>query len=107
MKVLLDACLSVEAREALQAAGYDVIWGGDWEQDPGDEAILALAFKEERVLVTLDKDFGELAVLHGASRCGILRLVSFPVRQKAAECLHRGALITAEPGKIRIRQPRN
>jgi hypothetical protein len=30
---------------------------------PGDEAILARAAAEERVLVTLDKDFGELVIV--------------------------------------------
>jgi hypothetical protein len=49
------------------AAGHDVIWAGDWSDDPGDEAILARASEERRVLVTLDKDFGELAIVraHG------------------------------------------
>ena len=114
MKLLLDTCLSVKARDALKAAGHDVVWGGDWEQDPGDEAILALAFQEERVLVTLDKDFGGLAVLQGVAHCGILRLVNFRVGEQAPACLkvladysedlHAGALVTAEPGRIRIRQ---
>ena len=114
MKVLLDTCMSVPARDALQAAGHDVVWGGDWEQDPGDEAILALAFKEGRVLVTLDKDFGGLAVLQGAAHSGILRLVNFRIGEQApvclrvlAECsedLRKGALVTAEPGRVRIRQ---
>jgi predicted nuclease of predicted toxin-antitoxin system len=114
LKLLLDTCLSVKARDALKAAGHDVVWGGDWEQDPGDEAILALAFQEERVLVTLDKDFGGLAVLQGVAHCGILRLVNFRVGEQAPACLkvladysedlHAGALVTAEPGRIRIRQ---
>jgi len=114
LKVLLDTCLSLQAREVLQAEGYDVVWGGDWERDPGDGAILALAFKEERVLVTLDKDFGGLAVLQGAAHRGIVRLVNFSVGEQAAACLkvlstyiddlRKGALITAEPGRIRIRQ---
>ena len=114
MKVLLDTCVCLQARDALQAAGHDVIWGGDWARDPGDEAILALAFREGRVLVTLDKDFGGLAVLQGASHCGILRLVNFRVSEQAPVCLrvladhsqdlHKGALITAEPGRIRIRE---
>jgi predicted nuclease of predicted toxin-antitoxin system len=116
LKVLLDTCLSVEARAALEAGGHDVIWGGDWEQDPGDAAILTLAFTEGRVLVTLDKDFGELAVVQGASHGGILRLVNFSVRQQAAVCLkvladhgsdlEQGCLVTAEPGRVRIRQTR-
>jgi len=114
LKVLLDTCLSVQAWEALKAAGHDATWGGAWEKDPGDDAILALAFKEERVLITLDKDFCSLAVLKGAPHCGIVRLVNFNVSQQAPACLKiladyradlsKGALITAEPGRIRIRQ---
>ncbi|MEN3000764.1 MAG: hypothetical protein ABDI19_02850 [Armatimonadota bacterium] len=40
MKVLLDACVWGGAKAVLQADGYDVIWAGDWETDPGDEVIL-------------------------------------------------------------------
>jgi len=114
LKVLLDTCLSVKARDALKTAGHDVVWGGDWERDPGDEAILATAFEQGRVLVTLDKDFGGLAVLQGVAHCGILRLVNFRVAEQAPVCLKvladysqdlgTGALVTAEPGRIRIRQ---
>jgi predicted nuclease of predicted toxin-antitoxin system len=66
------------------------------------------------VLVTLDKDFGELGVLRQAPHCGIVRLVNFraadqgracaQVLERHAEDLRRGALITAEPGRVRIRQ---
>lgn len=62
MKLLLDTCLSPRTRDALVAAGHDAIWTGDWNPDPGDEAIL-FAQREARILVTLDKDFGELAVV--------------------------------------------
>ncbi len=62
MKILLDACVWGGVRAALAAAGHDVIWAGDWSSDPGDEEILDQAAAENRVLVTLDKDFGELAV---------------------------------------------
>ena len=63
MKLLLDACVWGKAREELRAAGHDVIHAGDWPEDPGDEEILRRADQERRVLVTLDKDFGALAVL--------------------------------------------
>lgn len=59
MKLLLDTCVSPRTRAALADAGHDAIWAGDWESDPGDEAILERAEREARVLVTLDKDFGE------------------------------------------------
>lgn len=97
----------------LEAAGHDVVWSGDWPIDPGDEEILAR--EQGRVLVTLDKDFGELAVFRGTPHCGILRLVNISARQQAAVCLRvfaiheselaAGAIITAEPGRLRIRLP--
>ncbi len=115
MKVLLDSCICGRARVELDAAGHDVVWVGDWPQDPGDDEILARARDEGRILVTLDKDFGELAVLHGERHCGILRLVNISAGRQAPMCLQvlalhgpelaAGAIITAEPGRLRIRVP--
>lgn len=70
MKVLLDACVWGGAKAVLQADGYDVIWAGDWDTEPGDEAILAQAYQEGRVLVTLDVAAGAFGVsVAGASSC--------------------------------------
>lgn len=113
MKLLLDTCISPKTLEELEGAGHDVVWAGDWAEDPGDESILDVAQKEGRVLVTLDKDFGELAVLRGSQHCGILRIVNFRASQQgkvSAQILashagqfQLGAIITAEPNRIRIR----
>jgi predicted nuclease of predicted toxin-antitoxin system len=115
MKVLLDTCVWGGTGAALQAAGHDVIWAGAWTEDPGDEEILARAHGEGRILVTLDKDFGELAILHEQPHSGIVRLVNLAARQQATVCLHvfnlhgadlqAGAIITAERGRLRIRPP--
>jgi predicted nuclease of predicted toxin-antitoxin system len=115
MKILLDSCVWGKARVELEAAGHDVVWSGDWPKDPGDEEILARAHEQGRILVTLDKDFGELAVLRGTPHNGIVRLVNISARQQAAICsqvlarhgaeLQKGAIVTAEPGRLRIRSP--
>ena len=115
MRVLLDTCVWGPARQVLEAAGHEVVWAGEWRQDPGDEEILARAHREGRILVTLDKDFGELAILRGHPHCGILRLVNFPAREQGLVCrrvlelrgnvLQRGAIVTAEPGRLRTRPP--
>ncbi|MDH5537006.1 MAG: DUF5615 family PIN-like protein, partial [Betaproteobacteria bacterium] len=55
----------LRARGALAAQGHDVVWTGDWNADPGDRAVMEVALREERGLVTLDKDFGALAVAFG------------------------------------------
>lgn len=115
MKLLLDTCVWGGARKDLEAAGHDVIWSGDWSADPGDEVILERAYKEGRVLVTLDKDFGELAIVYKKPHAGILRLVNIAARQQGPVCLHvigihgedlsAGAIVTAAPGRLRIRPP--
>lgn len=115
MRLLLDSCVWQGARDELGAAGHDVVWVGDWPADPGDEEILAFALQQERVVVTLDKDFGELAVAFGRDHTGIIRLVGFSVRKQAGACLAAiashgdelpaGAIVTVEPGRLRFRPP--
>ena len=113
MRLLLDTCVWNGVVGELEAAGHDVQWTGHWPRDPGDEEILAYARREGRILVTLDKDFGELAVGRGARHSGILRIVDFSVRQQGAACLQAiarhgsdlvaEAIVTAEPGRLRVR----
>jgi len=113
VKILLDNCMSPKTRDALLNFGHDAIWVGDWLKDPGDKAILAQAYQEGRVMVTLDKDFGTEAVLGKAPHVGIVRLVGFSVTKQAEICQHifstyvseltAGAIITVNPDRIRIR----
>jgi predicted nuclease of predicted toxin-antitoxin system len=86
MKLLLDTCVWGGAKADLEATGNDVVWGCDWEQDPGDEEIIALARKEQRILITLDKDFGELAIVKGRPHSGIIRLVDIRAREQGKHC---------------------
>lgn len=113
MRVLLDACVWGGAKEAFGQAGHDVAWAGDWETDPGDVEILNRAQSEGRVLVTLDKDFGELAIVRELPHCGIMRLVNFAAKQQGKACLAvldrygdlllDGGIVTVEPGRLRLR----
>lgn len=111
--VLLDTCVWSGAKKELEYAGFDVKWIGD-QADPGDLEIIKMAFKESRVLITLDKDFGELAIYRGEDHSGIIRLVNISV-QKHGEVsiyllerysteLYSNAIITFETHKVRIRQ---
>jgi predicted nuclease of predicted toxin-antitoxin system len=113
MKVLLDSCVWGGALAEIQSAGHDTAWVGTWDRDPGDEEILARAFNEKRIVVTLDKDFGELAIVYEKPHSGIVRLVTIPARQQGLFCLtildrysnelEAGAIVTAERERIRIR----
>lgn len=94
-------------------AGHQVEWVGDWDSDPGDAEILAHAARHEQVSVTLDKDFGELAVAQGRPHAGIVRLVDVRHDRQGPLCaellarygaeLARGAIVTAEPSRVRVR----
>jgi len=115
MKVLLDSCVWGGAKEPLLSDGHDVCWVGDRVEDPGDVEILNEAFRDERILITLDKDFGDLAILWGAPHRGIVRLVNIPARQQGRVAAHviavhglellSGAIATVESSRIRIRPP--
>ncbi len=57
----------------LRNAGHDVFWAKCESPGVSDEKLLTQAVTEQRVLVTFDKDFGELAFRHGlAAECGIV-----------------------------------
>ena len=115
MRILLDACVWGGAREPLRAAGHDVVWAGEWDEDPGDDEILARAYREARVLVTVDKDFGELAAVRRMPHAGIIRLVGHRAEQQAPRLLDAldrygaelapGGVVTVEPGRVRVRPP--
>jgi predicted nuclease of predicted toxin-antitoxin system len=114
VKVLLDACVWCGSRVALESAGHDVEWVGDWPQDPGDDEILAISHRGQQVMVTLDKDFGERAVVRGQLHAGIIRLVDIAARDQGLVCarvleryaddLQAGAIVTVQPGRVRIRR---
>ena len=69
--------------------------------------------REGRILITLDKDFVELAVVHGQPHAGILRLVILSAAHQAHACLlainrygaalQSGAIVTVELGRVHIR----
>jgi predicted nuclease of predicted toxin-antitoxin system len=73
----------------------------------------SLAHDESRVLVTLDKDFGKLAIVRGREHSGIVRLVALSTTQQAEMCvavlakygpeLEAGAIVTVEAGRVRVR----
>ena len=115
MKLLLDTCVWGGAVKTLVDSGHDAVWAGDWLEDPGDDEILAKAYEEGRILVTLDKDFGEMAVVHGRPHSGIVRIVNIPARQQGIICLRiiesygkelqTGAIATVDSGRVRIRPP--
>lgn len=58
MKFLIDRCAGHRLSEWLRAQGYDVVESRERGPDPGDRVLLEWAGAEDRILVTMDRDFG-------------------------------------------------
>jgi predicted nuclease of predicted toxin-antitoxin system len=80
MKFMADENFPRQAVVLLREAGLDVSWISEEASGASDDHVLALCSANERVLLTFDKDFGELA-FHQKQRaqCGV---VLFRVRSK-------------------------
>lgn len=61
MRLLANENFPLDAVEALREAGHDVAWIREDSRGMSDDKILVRAQDENRVVVTFDKDFGELA----------------------------------------------
>ena len=73
MRLLADENFPRIAIEALRNGGHDV--ASVWEDARGseDEVVFRRAQHEQRVILTFDKDFGELAFRYGLpAECGIV-----------------------------------
>ena len=62
MRILADENCPGDLVHALQTRGHDVIWIRTEAPGSTDPDILARAQLENRVILTFDKDFGELAI---------------------------------------------
>ena len=115
---MLDACAaSKPLLSVLTDLGCDVLSVLDLFPSAPDEALLALAIEEGRVLITEDKDFGELVFLRGLPHPSIVRLVEMTPTERAhvmrhliehhADAMRDGAIIVVTRERIRIRQAGN
>jgi len=102
---------------ALVTAGHDVVWTRTAAPGISDPDVLAWAARDECILLTFDKDFGELAgraVL--PPTCGVV-LLRTPMPkpgdagQRLADMIMErddwaGHFSIIEPGRVRMRQLR-
>lgn len=61
MRILANENVPGEAIKALRERGHDVAWVREDAPGRSDNLILKRAQDENRILITFDKDFGELA----------------------------------------------
>lgn len=75
MRLLANENFPGLAVEALRAKGHDVLWVRTEAPGIPDAEVLARAQAERRLLLTFDKDFGELAFSSRLpAECGVILL---------------------------------
>ncbi len=101
--------------ERLRQDGHDVVYVAELSPSITDEEVLQEANARTAVLLTADKDFGELVFRQGLVHSGVVLLrlaglanatkaeiVAEVCRDRAAELV--GAFSVVSPGQVRIRR---
>jgi len=115
VKFLLDRCAGARLAQWLRDQGHDVLEARSKEPDPGDRELLIRSVAEDRILVTMDKDFGWLVWGLGEQHRGLLRLPDVPVAERIAlvervlklhaKELTTGWVVTVRGDRIRLSRP--
>lgn len=91
MRFLADENIPKQAVELLRQAGHDVAWIPVDCAGVDDLQVMDRAIAEQRIILTFDKDFGELVFREGAARVdGVILLRFIPESpQQLALDIHR------------------
>lgn len=113
MRFLADESCDFAVVRALRGTGHDVLAVAEVARGAKDSAVIALAREQQRVLLTEDKDFGQLVHAHGERASGVV-LIRFPGSARpslpaaAVDLVDRfgdrlpTAFVVREPGRVRI-----
>ncbi len=112
-RFLADESCDFTVVRALRAKGYDVLAVSEYNRRSVDSELIEQAHREDRILLTEDKDFGWLVFASHSVSAGVI-LVRFPgnarktlgqavvelVEQKGAEL--KNAFVVLQPGQVRF-----
>jgi len=88
VKLVVDVGVGTAVEKRLLAQGHDVLAVRDLNPHLPDEEILERAVQEQRLVLTMDKDFGELVHRSGRRHAGVLLL-----RLEAADSTTKVAVV--------------
>lgn len=74
LRFQVDVNVGIAVTDNLRDSGYDVVFAGDLDWCMPDIDMLSLARQEQRIILTLDTDFGELVYHAQQSHAGVLLL---------------------------------
>ena len=98
---------------ALRSAGHDVLAVAEISPRADDISVIALTIRENRVLITEDKDFGQLVYADKRASGGVL-FIRFPagirrrLPQAVVDLVNQngerliGAFVVVQPGRTRV-----
>lgn len=73
MKFLIDESADARLAPYLRSRGHDVkLVAADFAPSITDPKVLRIADREQRILITFDRDFGELVFVNRQSHAGVL-----------------------------------
>ncbi|HQR41090.1 MAG TPA: DUF5615 family PIN-like protein [Gemmatales bacterium] len=99
MRLFADENLPAGILNWLRTSGHDVISASEMQCGEADERWLQLANADQRLIVTADKDFGELIYREGLSSYGVilLRMDDAPVRDWIVRLQEAWSIVEANP----------
>ncbi len=74
MKLLADECVEAKIVESLRSKGIQITYVSDVMPGAADDEVLKLANQNEAILLTADKDFGEIVFRQGRAMYGVILL---------------------------------
>ena len=113
LRFLADESCDFGVVRALRAEGFDVVALTEITSHTIDSEVIAQAYREKRILLTEDKDFGQLVFASQADSAGVV-LIRFPGNARKALqesivklILEQGdeiqnAFVVVQPSHIRV-----
>jgi len=99
MKLLADECCDAALVAALRVDGHDVLFVVESMPGSTDDEVLRQAYDEDRILLTEDKDFGDLVYRLKRHTRGII-LLRFDVVDRALKLPRLRSLLENQPTSI-------
>jgi len=99
VRFLADEGCDVDLVRVLRQDGHDVIYAAETLCHSSDDFLLTLAFQQSRIVLTEDKDFGELVYRLRRPAYSVV-LLRFEVRDRAMKVPRLRALLRNESGRL-------
>jgi len=97
---LADEGFSFQITSLLREKGYNVKWIGEISPGVSDRVVCDIAEKDQRIILTDDKDFGELAVRYKLKAVGVV-LLRISASLKVLRLKRVLELLEKFPGKLK------